>query len=320
MSPHPTGPPSAVPLVAVVGATASGKTGLSLDLAERLGGEVVNTDAMQVYRGMDIGTAKLPVAERRGIAHHLLDTHDVTRDRDRGAVPGAGRARSIADLRARADGAGPGRRLRALHPGDRGPLRVPGHRRGRPVRARGRAGARSARRRCTRGCAPLDPEAAARILLENGRRMVRALEVIEITGRPYSASLPHLEYADPRTVQLGVDIDRPTLDARIERRVERDVRPGLRRRGRAAAGRPGWPRGVTASRAIGYREVAAYLARRAHPRRGAGAHRRRRPAASPGARTGGSARTRGSSGSGTTTRPTGDRARAVRALGEGSTG
>src|SRR3954471_14574343 len=67
----------AVPIVAVVGATASGKTGLSLDLAERLGGEVVNTDAMQVYRGMDVGTAKLPVSERRGIPHHLLDTLSV---------------------------------------------------------------------------------------------------------------------------------------------------------------------------------------------------------------------------------------------------
>src|SRR4051794_31217477 len=66
-----------LPVVAVVGATASGKTGLSLDLAERLHGEVVNTDAMQVYRGMDIGTAKLPLAERRGLPHHLLDTLDV---------------------------------------------------------------------------------------------------------------------------------------------------------------------------------------------------------------------------------------------------
>src|SRR5690242_11107555 len=69
----PEGPPGRVPIVAVVGATASGKTGLSLDLAERLGGEVVNTDAMQVYRGMDIGTAKLPPDQRRGIPHHLLD-------------------------------------------------------------------------------------------------------------------------------------------------------------------------------------------------------------------------------------------------------
>src|SRR6476646_4914036 len=70
--------PIVVPIVAVVGATASGKTSLSLDLAERLGGEIVNTDAMQVYRGMDIGTAKLPVAERRGIPHHLLDVLDIS--------------------------------------------------------------------------------------------------------------------------------------------------------------------------------------------------------------------------------------------------
>src|SRR3954464_4626150 len=68
----------AVPIVAVVGATASGKTGLSLDLVERLGGEIVNTDAMQVYRGMDVGTAKLPEAERRGIPHHLLDLLAIT--------------------------------------------------------------------------------------------------------------------------------------------------------------------------------------------------------------------------------------------------
>ena len=71
---HMAAPATTVPIVAVVGATASGKTGLSLDLAERLGGEVVNTDAMQVYRGMDVGTAKLPASERRGIPHHLLDT------------------------------------------------------------------------------------------------------------------------------------------------------------------------------------------------------------------------------------------------------
>ncbi len=104
----------------------------------------------------------------------------------------------------------------------------------------------------------LDPEAASRILIENGRRIVRALEVIALTGRPYSASLPRLEYADPASVQIGVDVDRPALDARIESRVgemfdngfvdevDRLLAEGL------AAGR-------TASRAIGYREVAAYL-------------------------------------------------------------
>src|SRR5687767_15937048 len=86
------------PIVALVGATASGKTGLSLDLAERLGGEIVNTDAMQLYRGMDIGTAKLPVAERRGIPHHLLDLLTVRDPATVAEFQGWARA-VIADLR-----------------------------------------------------------------------------------------------------------------------------------------------------------------------------------------------------------------------------
>src|SRR6188768_2375569 len=88
------------PVVALVGATASGKTGLSLDLAERLGGEVVNTDAMQVYRGMDIGTAKLPEAERRGVPHHLLDLREVTEPSTVAEFQGLARD-AIADIRER---------------------------------------------------------------------------------------------------------------------------------------------------------------------------------------------------------------------------
>ena len=88
------------PIVALVGATAAGKSGLSLDLAERLDGEVVNTDAMQVYRGMDIGTAKLPDHERRGIPHHLLDLLEVTEPADGGGVPALART-AIADIRGR---------------------------------------------------------------------------------------------------------------------------------------------------------------------------------------------------------------------------
>ena len=89
-----------LPIVAVVGATASGKSDLALDLAERLGGEIVNTDAMQVYRGMDIGTAKLPPAERRGIVHHLLDLLDVTEPATVAEFQGWARA-VIADCRSR---------------------------------------------------------------------------------------------------------------------------------------------------------------------------------------------------------------------------
>ncbi len=241
------------PIVAVVGATAAGKTGLSLDLAERLGGEVVNTDAMQVYRGMDVGTAKLPVAERRGIAHHLLDTREPTEAvsvatfqaearavvaalRDRGVVPvlvggSALYTRAVLD---RFEFPGTDPALRGRLEGELAELGVAA------LHAR---------------LAGVDPEAAARILPDNARRIVRALEVVELTGRSFTASLPGLEYADPRTVQVGVAIDRPTLDARIAARVRQMYDAGLVEE----VARLG-PLGPTAASAIGYREAAAHLA------------------------------------------------------------
>ncbi|WP_036564117.1 tRNA (adenosine(37)-N6)-dimethylallyltransferase MiaA [Nocardioides halotolerans] len=244
------------PIVAVVGATASGKTGLSLDLAERLHGEVVNTDAMQVYQGMDVGTAKLPEAERRGIPHHLLDTLTV---REPATVAEFQRwARDVIDrLRAR-------RRTPVLVGGsalytrailDR--FEFPGT--DDAVRARWQ------RELETHGSHRLhgvlrerDPDAAERILPDNGRRIVRALEVGELTGRPYAASLPVLEYADPRTVQIGVDIDRETLDERIAARVDAMFASGFVDEVRHLLGR-GLAEGRTAPRAIGYREVVAHL-------------------------------------------------------------
>uniref|UniRef100_UPI003FA36C17 tRNA (adenosine(37)-N6)-dimethylallyltransferase MiaA n=1 Tax=Nocardioides sp. N13(2025) TaxID=3453405 RepID=UPI003FA36C17 len=246
-----------LPIVALVGATASGKTGLSLRLAERLGGEVVNTDAMQVYRGMDIGTAKLPVAERRGIPHHLLDLLDVTEPATVALFQGWARD-AVDDLRAR--GATPvlvgGSALytRAIvdrfeFPGTddslRRELEVELERVGSPALHERLAG--------------VDPEAAAQIQPDNGRRVVRALEVIALTGRPFSASLPRLEYADPLTVQVGVDIDRPTLDARIEARVDDMFASGFVEEVEALLAR-GLAEGRTASRAIGYREVMGFLA------------------------------------------------------------
>jgi tRNA dimethylallyltransferase len=244
------------PIVTVVGATASGKTELSLDLAERLGGEVVNTDAMQQYVGMDLGTAKLPVEERRGIPHHLLDLLEVTESasvalfqqrareviaglRDRGATPvlvggSALYTRAVLD--------------HFDFPGTDG-----------EVRARWEAElARVGAPALHAVLAERDPEAAAGILAENGRRIVRALEVIELTGLPFSASLPRLEYVDPRTVQVGVDIDRVELDRRIEARVDRMFDAGLVDEVRHLL-EVGLALGRTASRAIGYREVAAHL-------------------------------------------------------------
>ena len=295
------------------GATASGKTGLSLDLAERLGGEVVNTDAMQVYRGMDVGTAKLPEAERRGIPHHLLDTLTVrepatvaefqgwARDGDRPAPRRAVRRRCWSAARRST----PARS--STGSSSRAPTTTSAPGWEQELAERGPQALHAV-------LAERDPDAAARILPENGRRIVRALEVVELTGRPFSASLPTLEYADPHTVQIGVDIDRETLDRADRRAGRRDVRQRLRRGGPPPA-RPRPGRGP--HRAPGDRlpRGGRAPARRAHRGGGPRADRARPPGGSPAARTRGSARTRASSGSGTTTRELVDKALAAVAAG-----
>jgi tRNA dimethylallyltransferase len=260
MTETPAGHDASLPIVAVVGATAAGKTGLSLDLAERLGGEIVNTDAMQLYRGMDVGTAKLPQAERRGITHHLLDLLDVTEPASVAEYQQLARA-TIADLRGR--GRTPvlvgGSALYTRAVLDR--FDFPGT--DPAVRAR------LERELDEHGVAPLferlrrqDPVSADRIEAMtpgNGRRIVRALEVIELTGEPFSASLPVQEYVDPRSIQVGVDIDRETLDARIEQRVEEMFAAGLVEEVERLLDE-GLATSRTAATAIGYREVAQYLA------------------------------------------------------------
>jgi tRNA dimethylallyltransferase len=245
-----------LPIVAVVGATASGKSDLALDLAERLGGEIVNTDAMQVYRGMDIGTAKLPPAERRGIVHHLLDLLDVTEpatvaefQRWARAVVAECRGRGVVPVLV----GGSALYTRAIldefeFPGTDAQVRA------RYDAALAEVGPEALHRRL----AEVDPAAAAGIIATNGRRIVRALEVIEITGRPFTASLPEHRYADPATVQVGVDIDRPTLDARIAARVDRMWAQGFVEEVRRLADH-GLREGLTANRALGYRQVLAFL-------------------------------------------------------------
>ena len=247
---------SSLPIVAVVGATASGKSDLALDLAEALGGEIVNTDAMQVYRGMDIGTAKLPLAERRGIPHHLLDLLDVTEPATVAEFQRWARA-AIAECRGRGVVpvlvGGSALYTRAIldefdFPGTDTEVRA------RYDAALVELGAEALHRRL----AEVDPAAAASILPTNGRRIVRALEVIEITGRPFTATLPAPTYADPRTVQIGVDIDRDTLDARIAARVGRMWDQGFVEEVRRLAA-AGLREGLTANRALGYRQVLAFL-------------------------------------------------------------
>ncbi|MGA8845706.1 MAG: tRNA (adenosine(37)-N6)-dimethylallyltransferase MiaA [Nocardioides sp.] len=254
---HSNGTPSSPVTVAIVGPTASGKTSLSLDLAEALGGEIVNTDAMQVYRGMDIGTAKVPLAERRGIAHHLLDTHDVTEPATVAAFQGWART-VIAELQNRGVTpvlvGGSALYIRAILDEFEFQATDP------ETRARLEAELAEVGSQALHGrLAVLDPRTAATLAPDNGRRIVRALEVIELTGEPYSPALPQLEYVDPRTVQIGVDIDRPTLDARIEQRVHHMYDAGLIDEV-ARLLDEGLADGRTASRAIGYREARLVLA------------------------------------------------------------
>ena len=247
---------SSPPVVAVVGATASGKSSLALDLAERLGGEIVNTDSMQVYRGMDIGTAKLAPAERRGIAHHLMDVLDVTEPAT--VAEFQGWAREVIDD-SHSRGVVPvlvgGSALytRAILDEFEFPGTDP------VVRARLEAelvevGTAALHQRL----AQLDPAAGQLVLPSNARRVVRALEVIEITGRPFSATLPEQRYHYGAAVQVGVDIDRESLDRRIEQRVDQMWAAGFVDEVRGLVGR-GLREGRTAHRALGYRQVLAFL-------------------------------------------------------------
>ncbi|WP_375426414.1 tRNA (adenosine(37)-N6)-dimethylallyltransferase MiaA [uncultured Friedmanniella sp.] len=249
--------------VVLVGATAVGKSTLAVRLAQRYRAagrpaEVVNADSMLVYRGMDIGTAKPTVSEREGVPHHLLDVLEVHQTATVADFQVMARA-AIADCRRRAvipivvggsalyvravvdDFAFPGTDARV-----RGPLE--------DELARVGPAAMHAR------LAAADPASAAMIEPANGRRIVRALEVVELTGAPYRASLPEHRYLLPDVVQIGLRIDRPTLDERITRRVAAMWDAGfVDEVRRLAALRPGLRDGVTASRALGYRQLLAHL-------------------------------------------------------------
>ena len=242
-------------VVAIVGPTATGKSDLGLALAERLDGEIVNTDSMQFYRGMDIGTAKPTPAERAGIPHHLIDILDVTESASVADFQGLAR-RAVADCRARGVvpllAGGSALYVHAIVDD----FRFPGTDAG--VRARLEAeleqvGAEALHRRL----AALDPAAAAGILPGNARRTVRALEVIELTGS-YTSTLPAWRYALGEVVQFGLEVPRDLLDARIAQRVDRMWADGLVAEVEALVAR-GLRSGRTAARALGYRQVLAQL-------------------------------------------------------------
>ncbi|GHH78424.1 tRNA dimethylallyltransferase [Kitasatospora indigofera] len=243
-------------VVSVVGATAAGKSDLAVALARSLGGEVINTDSMQLYRGMDIGTAKLTVEERGGIPHHLLDVWDVTEAASVAEYQRLARAeidRLLADGRTPVLVGGSGLYVRAAVDEMEFPGTDP------EVRARleeelAELGPGALHLRL----AGLDPAAAAAILPSNGRRIVRALEVIGITGLPFTANLPS-NTAVYDAVQIGVAVPRPELDERIALRVDRMWRAGLLDEVRTLE-KAGLREGRTAARALGYQQVLEHFA------------------------------------------------------------
>ena len=243
-------------VVAVVGATATGKSGLGIGLAQTLGGEVINADSMQLYRGMDIGTAKLPVAERAGVPHHLLDIWDVKQPASVAEYQLLARA-AIEDIQARGLVpilvGGSGLYIRGALDKLSFPRTDPELRQ-RLEAELAQTGPGPLHERLAR----LDPEAAAAILPSNGRRIVRALEVIELSGEPFSATLPGYESVYP-AVQIGIRVDREELDTRVAARAERMWQAGFVAEVRELEQR-GLRDGLTASRALGYREVLRFLA------------------------------------------------------------
>ncbi|MDL9936360.1 tRNA (adenosine(37)-N6)-dimethylallyltransferase MiaA [Gordonia sp. ABSL1-1] len=260
MSAHtPTSPdasPAVVTPIAVVGPTASGKSDLALDLAEHVGGEIINIDAMQQYRGMDIGTAKLPVAQRRGIPHHQIDVLDVTEV----ATVARYQAAATADVNALLAAAvtpiivgGSMMYVQGLLDDWQFPATDPA------VRAKYEAlladeGVAALHRRL----GEVDPVAATSILDTDGRRIVRALEVVELTGAPFAASAPTI--GEPRwgTRIIAVDRDTAALDERIRLRTRQMFEHGLVDEVRELLGH-GLRDGLTAVRAIGYAQVVAAL-------------------------------------------------------------
>ncbi|MER6115152.1 tRNA (adenosine(37)-N6)-dimethylallyltransferase MiaA [Streptomyces sp. NPDC001743] len=249
-------PAPAPRVIAVVGPTAAGKSDLGVFLAQQLGGEVVNADSMQLYRGMDIGTAKLTLDERGSVPHHLLDIWDVTETASVAEYQHLARAeidRLLAEGRTPVLVGGSGLYVKGAIDALEFPGTDPAVRAALEAElAEHGSGALHERLRAA------DPEAARAILPGNGRRIVRALEVIEITGKPFTANLPG---DDPvyDAVQIGVDVARPELDERIALRVDRMWEAGLVDEVRALEAR-GLREGRTASRALGYQQVLTALA------------------------------------------------------------
>ena len=244
-------------LIVICGATATGKSDLAVTLAQHLNAEVINADSMQLYRGMDIGTAKITMEERKGIAHHMLDLLDVHQDANVAWYQEKARA-VISEIHGKDKDAiivgGTGLYIKAildeLNFPDTDPV----------VRAELEL------EFATKGIAPLferleklDPAAALAIDKANSRRVIRALEVIKITGKPFTANLPREESSRyPFAQQFGLVMDRDTLSERISSRVDRMWEQGLVEEAQGLL-QAGIMQGTTAQRALGYAQVIAQI-------------------------------------------------------------
>jgi len=244
-------------LVVITGATATGKSALSIALAESIDAEIINADSMQVYRGMDIGTAKITVDERQGIRHHMLDVLDVNQDSTVAWYQSDARE-AIDEIHSRGKNVvmvgGTGLYIKAVIDELNFPDTDPMVRHTLNKEAE-ELGIDAMFERLER----LDPAAALAIDRANLRRIIRALEVIEITGKPFTANLPRQESVRyPHAQQFGLVMDREDLSERIDVRVNSMFEQGLVAEVENLIG-TGLLQGRTAQRALGYSQVISHL-------------------------------------------------------------
>jgi tRNA dimethylallyltransferase len=245
-------------LVVIGGATATGKSVLAISIAEKINGEIINADSMQLYRGMDIGTAKLSLEERRGIPHHMLDLVEVSTDVNVAWFQERARAK-IDELLSQGVPVivvgGTGFYIKAILDDLNFPDTDPTVREKITSLAE-KIGNDAIHQRL----AVLDPAAAAAIPKENVRRVIRALEVIEITGKPFTANLPRVDSTRyPQAIQFGLEMDRELLHHRVEQRVDQMFERGLVAEVEALIAQ-GLLEGKTARAALGYAQVVSALA------------------------------------------------------------
>lgn len=243
-------------VVVICGATATGKSDLAVALAKEIDGEVINADSMQLYKGMDIGTAKITMAQRQGIPHHLMDLLDVTEDANVAWYQQKAREK-ISEIHSRGKNAiivgGTGLYIKAILDDLNFPDTDPVIRAALELEYATKAIGHLFER-----LEKLDPAAALAIDRANSRRVIRALEVIQITGQPFTANLPRKESTKyPNAMQFGLVMDRETLSDVISKRVEQMWEAGLVAEVERLL-ESGITKGTTAQKALGYSQVIAF--------------------------------------------------------------